>query len=730
MVSAVVKRSLLRSTGAIAAATLSCSTNLHAATDSVLRPWTLEDIATVPEVTEVRLSVDKEYSYYVVRFGDVERNLQTMELRRVDLKSGSQVTTLAASSIEELRQIPGDGDWSALIDRGDGVQMYRLRNDGSVTPVIVNHQPIKVGFADQALPTLDHIAPKMVGILSYTWSNDGKSLFYSKLRETSSAGKVKFDKAVTVQRDLVRTPLEALVELRVKDATGADHLITTRPSSDRSSFYWGAQAIWADDTVKFRVENVSTSGPYAFQDFSWDLKNHVLREESTPTQSYGVLDVKGVRGGTLSTKGLRATRDLIETYEDGKTYEYGKVGFSIGDPRTAGSWVSRDGQLALSGIRYLDRYRYGLAFFTRKSVREIKLRGSFTKCDFDSDLTLGVCVREGINIVPEFTLVRPREQKMTRLASVSPRHDNLAKLNVVPKQFISKLGFESQANVVLPTNYDKTKAYPAIFVSHGTDADERFARPDIQWHYPVQEWTQRGYVVVLFSEPLRQDGRQEAANNQIEWRKGELSSAELRELIWLSPIYSLEAAVHQLAAEGIIDPRRVGIAGFSRGSQIANIAMTQTKLFKAASSGDGAHLEPFTYPSTPVFDTIFGGSPIGPAIENYKALSPSLRASYVCGAILQQNATPYGAPIDLYTALRKAGVPAQISLYPGEDQATSETHIFHIPNNRITAMRENLAWFDFWLLGRVDPEAPFPDKVEEWKRMAAEQKEGCPSVEN
>src|SRR3546814_9220368 len=98
---------------------------------------------------------------------------------------------------------------------------------------------------------------------------------------------------------------------------------------------------------------------------------------------------------------------------------------------------------------------------------------------------------------------------------------------------------------------------------------------------------------------------------------------------------------------------------------------------------------------------------------HYRRLSPSLRADKVCGAVLQQVAAPLVPSIDFHTALRKAGVPAELSLYPGDDAASDETHIFHIPSNRLGAMQENIAWFDYWILGERDQNSPYADRSEE-----------------
>src|SRR3546814_3135765 len=95
-------------------------------------------------------------------------------------------------------------------------------------------------------------------------------------------------------------------------------------------------------------------------------------------------------------------------------------------------------------------------------------------------------------------------------------------------------------------------------------------------------------------------------------------------------------------------------------------------MFRAASSGDGGYLEPAFYPSLSAsYDSVYGGPPTDPAaLPNYLRMAPSLRGKEACGAMLLQMATPYSASIDLYSALRKATIPAQITLR--SEEHTSE----------------------------------------------------------
>ena len=77
--------------------------------------------------------------------------------------------------------------------------------------------------------------------------------------------------------------------------------------------------------------------------------------------------------------------------------------------------------------------------------------------------------------------------------------------------------------------------------------------------------------------------------------------------------------------------------------------------------------------------------------------------------------------VDFYEALRAAGVPTQISVYPGESPAADETHLFHIPSNRRAAMLENLAWFTFWLKGGGAVADISAARLASWQKMAAAQ---------
>src|SRR3546814_16449023 len=73
---------------------------------------------------------------------------------------------------------------------------------------------------------------------------------------------------------------------------------------------------------------------------------------------------------------------------------------------------------------------------------------------------------------------------------------------------------------------------------------------------------------------------------------GPLPRERVQDLIWINGTLSFEDAIGELVAEGLVDPKRVGIAGYSRGPQMVNVTMTPSKGFRAVSGGDGGLLEP------------------------------------------------------------------------------------------------------------------------------------------
>jgi dipeptidyl aminopeptidase/acylaminoacyl peptidase len=162
----------------------------------------------------------------------------------------------------------------------------------------------------------------------------------------------------------------------------------------------------------------------------------------------------------------------------------------------------------------------------------------------------------------------------------------------------------------------------------------------------------------------------------------------------LEAVANMEAAAKVWIDRGVADPKRLGIAGYSRGAIVTTLALSQSRLFRAGIAADTNLYNANGYweggQIHRIYLNLFGGSPFDPkAIANYRAFSPSLRAARFSGPLLQLF-TGYSAPtaLQLDRALRDAKVPTELVAYVGE------THLFHRPLAQLSAMVRSLGWFD------------------------------------
>ena len=157
------------------------------------------------------------------------------------------------------------------------------------------------------------------------------------------------------------------------------------------------------------------------------------------------------------------------------------------------------------------------------------------------------------------------------------------------------------------------------------------------------------------------------------------------------------AGADYLVAQGIADPNRLGILGWSYGGYMAEWAITQTTRFKAAITGAGmADLAmEFVTEDHPSYDEWFYGLPYEKP-EGFRKSSP---LTYVKNArtptlILQGDADvidPLGQSQALYRALKRYGVQTELVVYPREGHGLREEKHLEDRLNRI------VAWFDKYL---------------------------------
>lgn len=161
------------------------------------------------------------------------------------------------------------------------------------------------------------------------------------------------------------------------------------------------------------------------------------------------------------------------------------------------------------------------------------------------------------------------------------------------------------------------------------------------------------------------------------------------------------AGVDHLVAEGIADPERLGVFGWSYGGFLTGQTISHSQRFKAAIVGAGvSHLASFTG-TTDI--TGFVPSFLESEFWNQPELWRDRSTVYHAGEIVTPTLIVHGendvrVPVtqgyELYRALRRAGVETRLVVYPRSGHGVNE------PKLAVDLLRRQIAWFDEHLLVR------------------------------
>jgi len=160
------------------------------------------------------------------------------------------------------------------------------------------------------------------------------------------------------------------------------------------------------------------------------------------------------------------------------------------------------------------------------------------------------------------------------------------------------------------------------------------------------------------------------------------------------------AGIDLLVAEGVADPERLGISGWSHGGFMAAWAVGRTDRFKAAVMGAGISdwgMQAGTG-DWGILDATLGGSTgwEGPGPHLHDRNSPISYASRIRTPVLilhgeQDTNVPLGQAVYFHRALRHFGVDHELVVYPREGHGLDERV------HQIDALRRIRAWYDRWL---------------------------------
>jgi len=239
-----------------------------------------------------------------------------------------------------------------------------------------------------------------------------------------------------------------------------------------------------------------------------------------------------------------------------------------------------------------------------------------------------------------------------------------------------------------------TGPQPLLLDIHGGPHNAWHGGAD-EWHLYHQELVARGWTVLVLN-PRGSDGYGEAFFTAGRGAWGEADANDQ-----LEPL-------DQLVAEGVADPARLAVAGYSYGGYMTCYLTGRDNRF-AAAVGGGVVTDLVSMAGTSdlghyLSEYETGGRPWQhPA--RYAAQSPLTRVDQVRTPTLLLHGEadlrcPVGQAQQWHTALRERGVPTQLVLYPGG------SHLFPLeglPSHRIDFNKRTVDWLERHVCGPGHP---------------------------
>jgi dipeptidyl aminopeptidase/acylaminoacyl peptidase len=254
---------------------------------------------------------------------------------------------------------------------------------------------------------------------------------------------------------------------------------------------------------------------------------------------------------------------------------------------------------------------------------------------------------------------------------------------------------------VKPLNYELGKKYPLIVTTYRTGEFQRGASGD---ENPIHVYAAHGFAVLSFDY-----GRRDYDNKPGDFQ---------RYLSWYESVEaSIEMAIEKASEMGVADTTRVGLTGYSRGTEIVAYEITHTKLFRAVSGAAGDFSPYFYYMASRGVQDSFSregvaGWPEGKSKANWKQLAPDLNAERIDVPVLNNDPdSEFLWDLALYTSLRELGKPVELFIYP------NELHHVNQPKHRYQMYERNLDWFGFWLKSEESADPAKSEQYERWHQL-------------
>jgi dipeptidyl aminopeptidase/acylaminoacyl peptidase len=313
---------------------------------------------------------------------------------------------------------------------------------------------------------------------------------------------------------------------------------------------------------------------------------------------------------------------------------------------------------------------------------------------------LSVTVKQGVNQPPLLFAMNKQASRIIWDPNPQLERINLTDASVYTWQ--DKKGQDWSGLLFKPSNYHPGQRYPLVIQGHGFTEFEFRPSGVFPTAFAARALAAAGIAVLQIKDS---DGRCLLVTVD----EGACAVA------------GYEAAVSQLISDGLVDPGRIGMIGFSRTCFYVMETLTTASFHvKAASITDGVTLSYFQYlqrnESTFIpheGDVMIGARPFGGGLQLWLKRSPTFNLDKVNTPLLVVGEGPSSVLFmwEPYAGLRYLQKPVELIML------NTDEHVLTNPNVRMASQGGSVDWFRFWLKDEEDPDSTKAEQYARWRRL-------------